>query len=78
LVASVLSESELDQTAVSHLKSTVLANVLFDGIEDPVATFRGGIASLNGCRNETPVQPDSIGAGGSQGFHRAGLGGIAV
>jgi len=35
-----------------HLKRTVLANVLFAGIEDLVAAFRRGVAGVNGRRNK--------------------------
>jgi transposase len=35
-----------------HLKRTVLANVLFAGMEDLVAAFRRGLAGVNGHRNK--------------------------
>lgn len=35
-----------------HLKRTVLANVLFAGIEDLVAAFRRGVAGVTGRRNK--------------------------
>ena len=35
-----------------HLKRTVLANVLFAGIEDLVAAFRRGLVGVNGRRNK--------------------------
>jgi transposase len=34
-----------------HLKRTILANVLFEKIEDLVAAFRKGIARINGLRD---------------------------
>lgn len=35
-----------------HLKRTLLANVLFAGIEDLVAAFRRGVAAVNGRRHK--------------------------
>jgi len=35
-----------------HLKRTVLANVLFAGIENLVAAFWWGVTSVNGHRNK--------------------------
>ena len=34
-----------------HLKRTVLANVLFETLDDLVAAFRGGVARINGHRD---------------------------
>lgn len=35
-----------------HLKRTILANVLFETIEDLIAAFRKGIARINGRRDQ--------------------------
>jgi len=35
-----------------HLKRTVLANVLFAGIDDLVAAFRRGVGCVNGHRKK--------------------------
>ncbi len=44
-------EFESDRAAVGHLKRTVLANVLFETIEDLALAFRKGIARVNGHRD---------------------------